>query len=182
MLPTAGPPEVRLQRRVSRRAGGVDQMLILQPIEPCPASDIQPAERWRWLQGGQRHLRVGRRRDYPTSQRFRARDDVDLPVSYLGPLSEFCSDSDASVHLVNRIPFFLGNLSMSSRSFCCSCGRLATAEFAVRAYEEAGLRLCACGVMLTADKRGSFRPALGGVAHAYCTTRNFGGDRVAKLR
>ena len=52
----AGPPVARLQGGVSRRARGVDQMLVLQPIDSRPGSDIEPVERRGWFQGRQRQL------------------------------------------------------------------------------------------------------------------------------
>src|ERR1700722_9985166 len=49
--PNAGPSVARLQGGISRRARGVDQMLVLQPIESCPGSDIERVERRGWFQG-----------------------------------------------------------------------------------------------------------------------------------
>ena len=37
---------------------------------------------------------------------------------------------------------------MSSRYFCCSCGRSATAEYCSPAFVEASPRFYACGIML----------------------------------
>ena len=56
---------------------------------------------------------------------------------------------------------------MSSRSFCCSCGRSATAEFCSPAFEEASPRFYACGIMLLTRRQNELRGNF--LQGQYCT-------------